>query len=402
MKRRQWLSAATLLLALALAPPALAEKKYGPGVTDSEIKLGQTMPYSGPASVLGTIGRAETAYFRMVNDQGGINGRKIVLISLDDGYTPPKTVELTRALVEREEVLLVFSTFGTATNAAIQHYLNEHGVPQLFTVSGASRWGDPEHFPWTIGFQPTLQTEGRIVARYLLRNRPGGKIGVLYQNDDFGRDYLRGLKDGLGANAATMIVGDATYEGTDPTIDSQIIALQASGADVLVDVSTPKFTAQAIRKASDMGWKPLHVAYSGSTGRSEVLKPAGLERATGLVSAAWFKDPTDPRWASDTATADWRRWMSRYYPEGDRTSAFNVAGYTWAMALVQVLRQCGDDLTRESVMREAAHLDMTLPMALPGIRLSTGPKQFFPLRDMQLMRFNGDVWEGFGDVTRAE
>jgi branched-chain amino acid transport system substrate-binding protein len=398
----QWLSAAAVLLGLALAEPALAEKQYDPGATNSEIKIGQTMPYSGPVSALGTIGRAEAAYFHMINDEGGINGRKLLLISRDDAYSPPKTVELTRELVEREEVLLIFSAFGTATNAAVQRYLNLRGVPQLFVVSGATRWGDPEHFPWTMGFQPTLQTEGRVIGRYLVQSRPRAKIGVLYQNDDFGRDYLKGLRDGLDAKAATMIVGELAYENTDPTVYSQILALQAAGADVLVDVSTPKFTAQSIRKVSEVGWKPLHVVYSGSTGRSEVLEPAGLENAAGLVSAQWHKDPTDPHWANDAATKHWLRWMSQYYPAGDRTSVFNVAGYSWAMALVQVLRQCGDDLTRKNVMRQAAHLDIALPMALPGIRLSTGPEQFFPLRDMQLMRFNGNFWQGFGELVRAE
>jgi ABC-type branched-subunit amino acid transport system substrate-binding protein len=402
MKLRHWLFASATLLGMPLWQPVGSAKAYTPGVTNTEIKIGQTMPYSGPASIYGTIGKAEVAYFRMINDRGGINGRKVRIISLDDGYTPPKTVEQTRKLVESEEVLLLFSMFGTATNAAVQRYLNQHGVPQLFPVSGATRWGDPEHFPWTIGFQPTLQTEGRIIARYLLEHRPGAKIGVLYQNDDFGKDYVKGLKDGLGENAAATIVGEVTYEGTEPTVDSQIIALKASGANVFVDVSTAKFTAQAIRKAYDIAWKPLHVVSSGATGRSEVLKPAGLEKAAGLISAAWAKDPTDPQWNDDAATKDWIAWMSQYYPEGDRASAYNVAGYNWAMVLVEVLQRCGDDLTRANVMRQAANLDTSLPMLLPGIKVRTGPKQFFPIRDMQLKRFNGDVWESFSDVIRTE
>jgi branched-chain amino acid transport system substrate-binding protein len=402
MKTRRRLFGWLMLLEIITAHGAVADKKYDPGVTDSEIKIGQTMPYSGPASMYATIGRAEDAYFRMVNDQGGVNGRRIVLISLDDGYTPPKAVEQTRKLVESEEVLLVFSTFGTATNAAVQSYLNKHGIPQLFPVSGATRWGDPEHFPWTMGLQPTLQTEGRIVARYLLQHRPGAKIGVLYQNDDFGKDYLKGLKNGLGGKAATMVVREDSYDITDPTVDSQIIALRASGADVLVDVSTAKFAAQAIRRVYDMGWKPLHFVFSGATGRSEVLIPAGLEKAAGLVSTAWAKDPTDPQWRNDAATRAWIAWMNQYYPQGDPSSSFNVAGYNWAMTLVQVLRQCGDDLTRDNLMRQAANLDIELPMLLPGIKVSTSPTQFFPVRDMQLKKFNGDFWESFGEVMRAE
>jgi branched-chain amino acid transport system substrate-binding protein len=402
MKRCHRLSPSAILLGLALAQPAAAAKSYGPGVTDSEIRIGQTMPYSGPASIYGTIGRAESAYFRMVNDRGGVNGRKIILVSLDDGYSPPKALEQTRKLVEHDEVLLIFSTFGTATNSAIQRYLNEHRVPQLFPISGATRWGDPERFPWTMGFQPTLQAEGRVAARYLLQERPSAKIAVLYQNDDFGKDYLKGLKDALGTNAATMIVGEATYETTDPTIDSQIIGLRGSGADVLVDVSAAKFTAQAIRKVYDIGWKPLHVVFSGATGRSEILEPAGLQKAVGLVSAAWAKDPTDPQWRDDPATKEWIDWMSRYYPEGDPTSSFNVAGYNWAMALIQVLRQCGADLSRDNIMRQAANLDLELPMLLPGIKVRTGPRQFFPVRDLQLKRFNGEIWQSFGAVMKVE
>ena len=401
MKLRQWQFASAMLLALALLEPAAAEKKYGPGVTDSEITVGQTMPYSGPASAYGTIGKAETAYFRMVNEQGGVNGRKIVLMSLDDAYTPSKTVEQTRKLIEQEGVLLIFSTFGTVTNAAVQRYLNEHSVPQLFAVSGAARWDDHEHFPWTIGFPPSYQIEGRIVARYILGTRPGAKIGLLYQNDDFGKDYVKGLKDGLGA-MAKMIVGEVSYDVTDPTVDSQIVTLKASGADVFVDVSTAKFAAQAIRKAFDIGWKPLHLLPSLSTARTAVLEPAGLEKAVGIVSPQFAKDPTDPQWKNDPATKEWIAWMSKYYPDGDKTSTYNVSGYNWAMTLVQVLKQCGDDVTRENVMRQAASLDLSLPMLLPGIKVRTGPNQFSPIRDMQLKKFDGQFWESFGEVIRAE
>jgi ABC-type branched-subunit amino acid transport system substrate-binding protein len=399
MNQRHWLLASAVLLGMGLSQPVGSAEAQTRGVT--EITIGQTMPYSGPASIYGTIGKAEAAYFRMINDRGGINGRKVRLISLDDGYTPPKTMEQTRKLVESEEVLLLFSIFGTATNVAVQRYLNQHGVPQLFPISGATRWGDPGHFPWTMGFQPTLQLEGRIIARYVLEHRPGAKIGVLYQNDDFGRDYLKGLKDGLGQNAATTIVSEVTYEGTEPMVDSQIIALKASGAEVFVDISTAKFTAQAIRKTYDIAWNPLHVVFSGATGRSEVLRPAGLDKAAGLISAAWAKDPTDPQWKDDAATKDWLAWMSQYYPEGDPASSFNVAGYNWAMLMVEVLRRCGDDLTRANVMRQATNLDTSLPMLLPGIRVSTGPKQFFPVREMQLKRFTGQFWEKFSEVISS-
>ena len=402
MKSGQWLLVWAALASLSIPGTASAGKVDPPGVSDSEIKIGQTMPYSGGASAYGTIGKAEAAYFRMVNEQGGINGRKLVLKSLDDGYSPPKTVEQTRKLIEQDGVLLIFGTFGTAQNAAVQRYLNERGVPQLFPVSGASRWGDPEHFPWTMGFQPTYRIEAGVIARYLLEHKPNARIAVLSEDDDFGRDYLGGLKSALGEAAHRMIVGEATYQGSDPTVDSQIVTLQASGADVFVDVSTAKFTAQAIRKAYDIGWKPLYFVFSGATARAAVLEPAGLEKSRGLMSVQFAKDPTDPRWQDDRATQEWRAWMARYYADGDPASSFNVAGYNWAMALVQVLKQCGDDLSRENIMRQAANLDVELPMLLPGIRLHTGPKQFLPIREMQLKRFDGAVWESFGEVIKAE
>ena len=385
--------AATIILSLAFGARAGAEKRNGPGVTDTEIKIGQTMPYSGPASAYAAIGRAEAAYFRMINERGGIDGRAIVLISLDDGYSPPRTVEQTRKLVEQDQVLLLFSTFGTAPNVAIQRYLNDRGVPQLFPVSGATRWDDPRHFPWTMGFQPSLQIEGRAVARYILRNRPNARIAVLSQDDDFGKDYLKGLVEGLGRDAARMVAMQLTYTQSDPTVDTQILSLQASGAEILVDISTTKFAAQAIRKAYDIGWKPLHFVFSGASSRAEVLEPAGLEKAAGVVSAQWAKDPTDPRWRDDEATAEWAAWMHRYNSSADPTSSLAVGGYNWAMALVQVLRQCGDDLTRENVMRQAAALDIALPMLLPGIRLQTSPTQFFAIHDIELKEFNGAVWQ---------
>jgi len=399
-KRLLW--APALTLALALAQPAAAQKKYAPGVTDNEIKIGQTMPYSGPASAYGTIGKAETAYFNMINEKGGINGRKIALISVDDGYSPPKTVEQVRKLVEQEQVAFTFNTLGTPPNSAIQKYLNERKVPQLFVATGATKWGDPEHFPWTIGFQPTYQTEGHIFAKYILEKMPNARIGVLYQNDDYGKDYLKGLKDGLGDKAAKLIIAEMTYEVTDPTIDSQIVSLQASGADVFYDVSTPKFAAQAIRKTYDIGWKPLHLLNSVSASVASVMTPAGLEKGVGVVSLAYFKDPTDPQWKDDAAFKEWLAWMGKYYPEGDKTDAFNVYGYNLAMTMVQVLKQCGNDLTRENIMRQAANLDFTPPMFLPGVKVSTKPTQFFPVREMQLAKFNGKIFERFGEVIKSE
>jgi branched-chain amino acid transport system substrate-binding protein len=389
---RTFLAAATFS-GLALGASADAGKRYGPGVTDTEIKIGQTMPYSGPLSTYGTIGRAEAAYFRMINEQGGVGGRKIVLVSLDDGYSPPRTLEQIRRLVEQERVLLVFNSFGTAPNAAIQPYLNERGVPQLFPVSGATRWGDPAHYPWTIGFQPSLRVEGHAVARYIRDNRPNAKIAVLYQNDDFGKDYLKGLTEGLQEGVGRNIVRATSYETTDPTVDSQIVTLQASGADILVNVSAGKFAAMAIRKAYQIGWKPLQFVFSGASTREAMLGLPSLEQAAGLITAQWFKDPTDPKWRNDAAVGDWMTWMGKYYPEGDRTSAPNVAGYIEAAALVQVLRQCNDDLSRENVMRQAANLDFELPILLPGIKASTSPTQFFAIHEVTLKRFDGAVWE---------
>ncbi len=400
--RNHWLVLPALALAFALAPPAAAQKQYGPGVTDTEIKIGQTMPYSGPASSYGTIGKAEAAYFKMINEHGGVNGRKIALISLDDGYSPPKTVEQTRRLVEQEGVLIDFNPLGTPTNTAIQKYLNDKKVPQLFVATGATKWGDPEHFPWTMGWQPTYQIEGHIFAKYILEHEPNARIGILYQNDDYGKDYVKGLKDGLGDKASKLIVKEVTYETTDPTIDSQIVSLQASGANVFYNVTIPKFAAQAIRKAYDIGWKPVQLLNSVSASVAATLEPAGIERSVGIISLLYLKDPTDPQWHKDKAYAAWAAWMKKYYPEGDTKDTFNVYGYTVAQGLVQVLKQCGDDLTRENVMKQAAHLDMTLPMLLPGVRVSTGPDQFFPIRDMQLARFDGKIWKLFGPVIKSE
>ena len=391
--------AAALAVGLALAPAAHAQKRYGPGASDSEIKFGQTMPYSGPASAYGTIGKSQAAYFRLINDQGGINGRKLNLISLDDGYSPPRTVEQIRKLVEDEQVLFTFQTLGTPSNTAIQKYMNARKVPQLFVATGATKWGDPQRHPWTMGWQPTYQHEGHIYAKYVLQNRPSAKIAVLFQNDDYGKDYVKGFKDGLGSQASKLIVAEASYEVTDPTVDSQIVALKTSGADVLFNVTTPKFAAQAIRKAYDIGWRPLHFLNNVSASVASVLQPAGLDKSVGLVSVGYFKDPTDPAWKDDKAVQDYFAFMKKYYPEGNAADGLNAYGYAVAQTLVQALKQCGDDLTRENVMRQAASLkDIEVSMLLPGIRINTSPTDFYPIEQVQLIRFDGKTWVRFGDI----
>ncbi|HYM02914.1 MAG TPA: ABC transporter substrate-binding protein [Stellaceae bacterium] len=388
-----------LAMAALLASPTAAQKKYAPGVSDSEIKIGQTMPYSGAASAYSAIGKAELGYIAMINEHGGINGRKINLISLDDGYSPPKTFEQTRRLVEQEQVAFIFSSLGTPTGIVVHKYLNEHKVPQIFQASGATFWGDPQHFPWSIGWQPNYQTEGAIYGRYLLQHKPDAKIAVLYQNDDAGRDYFAGFKAGLGADAAKkMIVAVSTYEVTDPTLDSQIVTLQSSGADVLFDNATPKFAAQAIRKVYDVGWKPTHFLMSVATSVSAVMEPAGLEKSQGIITAQYLKDPNDQQWKDDPAFVEWRAFMQKYYPDGNLGDSFNVYGYTLAQTLVQVVKQCGDDLSRENVMKQVAHLDLNLPLLLPGIKIHTTPSDFYPIQRMRLARFEGKQWVGFGDV----
>jgi branched-chain amino acid transport system substrate-binding protein len=390
--------AAIALLAVA-ARPGAAEPRYGPGASDSEIKIGQTMPYSGAASAYGTIGKAEAAYFAMINDQGGINGRKIKFLTVDDGYSPPKTVEQIRKLVEQDQVLLLFQTMGTATNNAVHKYVNDKKVPHLFLASGASLWADPEHFPWTIGWQPDLQTEGAIYAQDILNNNAQATIAVLYQNDDYGKDYIKGFSAGLGADAAKMIVAVASYESTDPTVDSQVVTLQASGADTFFNVSSPKFAAQAIRRAHDIGWKPRQYLTSGSSSVAAVLQPAGFEKSIGIISAAYIKDPTDSQWQDSPSYRDWLAWMKQYNRDADVADRFNVYGYSAAQTLVQVLRQCGDDLTRENVMRQAENLqDLQLPMMLPGVLISTSSSNFHPIRQMQLQRFDGERWVLFGSI----
>ena len=398
------LACASAALALALAAaPAAAQKKYDPGASDTEIRIGQTMPYSGPASAYGTIGKAEAAYFKMINEQGGINGRKINFISLDDAYSPPKTVEMVRRLVEQDEVLLVFQTLGTPSNTAIQKYMQAKKVPQLFVATGATKWNDAAGNPWTMGWQPNYQTETTIYAKHILKEKPNAKIGVLYQNDDYGKDYLKGLKDGLGDKAKTMIVAEVSYEVSDPTVDSQIVQLQGSGADVFVNITTPKFAAQAIRKAFDIGWKPVHYLNNVSTQIGSVLTPAGLDKSVGLISTAYIKDPLDTQWANDPAILEWTAFMKKHYPDGSLIDNSNVYGYTVAQTLVQVLKQCGDNLTRENVMKQAASLkDFAPNTLLPGIKINTGPKDFAPIESVQLMRFDGKSWVRFGNVISAD
>jgi ABC-type branched-subunit amino acid transport system substrate-binding protein len=391
-------AAAAVVLALAV-PSALAQKKYGLGASDTEIKIGNTMPYSGPASAYGTIGKVEAAYFKKINDEGGINGRKINFISLDDGYSPPKTVEMVRRLVEQDEVLLVFGSLGTATNTAIRKYMNAKKVPQLLIATGASSWNDPQNYPWTMGLQPSYQTEATIYAKHILQTRPNAKIGVLYQNDDYGKDYLKGLKDGLGDKGTRMIVAEVSYEVTDPTIDSQMVQLQSSGADVFVNITSPRFAAQAIRKAYDIGWKPVQYLNNTSISVAAVLQVAGLEKSVGLISAGYNKVPSDPEWDNDPAMNEWRAFMRKYYPDGNLADSSNIFGYAAARTLVQVLKQCGDNLTRENVMKQAASLkDFDTGVALPGILISTSSTDFAPIKALQLERFDGKTWVRFGEV----
>ena len=396
---------ASLLLGLFVGTnPAAAEKKYDPGATDSEIKIGNIMPYSGPASAYSLIGRTQDAFFKKLNAEGGINGRKINFISYDDAYSPPKTLEQARKLVESDEVLLIFQSLGTVTNNAIQRYLNEKKVPQLFVADGATKFGDPKNFPWTMGWAPTFQTEGRIYAKYILEKLPQGKIGILYENDGTGRDYLKGFKDGLGAEATNrMIVGEIPYEPTDPTVDRQIVTLKTLGADIFFNQAGAKSAAQAIRKAAEIGWKPVQFLASISNSVGSVLKPAGLENAKGILSTTYLKDPTDPTWKEDPAIKEWAAFMDKYFPEGDKTSTFSVYGYLTAQTMVQVLKQCGDELTRENVMRQAANLkDFELGLLLPGIKINTSPTDYFPVEQMQMSQFNGEHSELFGSVIAGE
>jgi branched-chain amino acid transport system substrate-binding protein len=390
------LSVVCLILAGGLA---FAAGQYDPGVSDTEIKLGNTMPYSGPASALGVFGKSEAAYFAMINEQGGINGRKINFISRDDGYSPPKTFEVVRQLVEGEHVLLLFNTAGTPTNTAIQGYLNDNMVPQLFVSSGADKWNDPKHHPWTIGWQPSYRIEARIYARYILKNLPNAKIAVLYQNDDFGKDYVIGLREGLGDKADGIIVAANTYETTDPTVDSQIVALQGSAANVLLTAAIPKFAAQAIRKVYEIGWKPTHFLTNTSNSVKSVMQPAGSEKGVGTISAGFIKDPMDPQWQDTPEYKEWLAWMKKYNTSGNVADGGNVYGYSAAQTMVSVLKASGDNLTRENVMKQAASIhNFKLPMLLPGIALSTSADDFAPIKQMQLQNFDGTTWRPFGEV----
>ncbi len=381
-----------------------ADKKYGPGVTDTEIKLGQTSPYSGPASAYSVIAKAQLAYFKMINDQGGINGRKVNMISIDDAYSPAKTVEQTRKLVEQEEVAAILNPLGTPTGLAVRKYLNDKKVPQLFVGAGATLWGDHEHFPYSIGFQASYQAETAVYAKYVLTKKPDAKIALFYQNDDAGKDYGNGFKKGLGPdNVKKMVVAEATYESTDPTIDSQIVKLKASGADVLFMHAIPKQAAQAIRKIGEIGWKPdMFFLAATSTSITSVLKPAGFDHSKGIISSYSFKDPNDPQWQKDKDVQDWAEFMKKYFPDGNIQDQLIVYGYVVAEATVQVLKQCGDTLTGENIMKQAANLDIALPMMLPGIKLKTSPTDYFPVEAMRLERFNGEAWELFGDVIGAD
>jgi branched-chain amino acid transport system substrate-binding protein len=389
---------AAVAFALSVSPAA-AQKKYDTGATDTEIKIGQTVPFSGPASAYAGIGKTQAAYLRMINEQGGINGRKLNLIQYDDAYSPPKAVEQVRKLVEGDEVLFTFQIIGTPSNAAVQKYLNARKVPQLLASTGASRFSDPQNAPWTIAFNPNYQSEGRIYAKYILQNHPDAKIGIFYQNDDLGRDYIAGLKTGLGEKAATMIVGDASYELSDPTIDSQIVKLKSLGADLLYDASTPRFAAQAIRKVADLNWKPVHILDINASPVSATLKPAGLEISKGIISTNYGKDPGDPQWKDDPGLKAYFDFMDKYYPEGDKLNTVNTYGYATAELLVKILRQCGDDLTRENIMRQATNLkNVTGSLSLPGMTINTSPTDYRINKQMQMMKFNGERWELFGPI----
>jgi len=395
-------SAALVILA-ASSSACLAQKHYDSGATDTEIKIGNIMPYSGPASAYGVIGRTEAAFFKKINDAGGINGRKINFISYDDAYSPPKAVEQARKLVESDEVLLIFNSLGTPSNSAIQKYMNSKKVPQLFVATGATKWNDPKNFPWTMGWQPSYQSETQIYAKYLLKEKPGAKIAVLYQNDDYGKDYLKGLKDGLGAKASSMIIAEESYETSEPSIDDHIVKLKSSGADVFMDIATPKFAAQAIKKVAELGWKPQHFLNNVSASVGSVIRPAGYPNAQDIISANYLKDASDPQWNDDPGMKAFYAFMAKDFPEGDKLDGGTIVGYSVATTLVQVLKQCGDDLTRDNVMKQAANLkNFRVETLLPGIKIDTSATDFAPISSLQLMKFKGERWNLFGDVISAD
>jgi branched-chain amino acid transport system substrate-binding protein len=400
--RRFLLQSAAAAAAYSAQGFGAARAENAPGVTDTEIKIGQTMPYSGPVSAYGVIGRTEAAYFKMINEQGGVNGRKINLISLDDAYSPPKTVEQVRRLVEQERVAFLFNTLGTPPNTAIRQYLNDNKIPQLFVATGAAKWNDAKHFPWTMGFQPNYQLEARIYAQHILKTKPDGKIGVLYQNDDYGKDFLIGLRDGLGADHAGMVIKEVSYETSEPTVESQIVTLQGSGADVFLIAATPKFAAQAIRKAYDIGWTPVRYLNNVSASIATVLTPAGLEKSKGAITAIYEKDATDARWKEDAGFKQFAAFIAKYMSPNDLIDLNVAYGFCAAPTLLQVLKQCGNDLSRDNVMRQAANLkDLELPMLLPGIKVNTSPDNFGPIRQEALATFNGESWEQFGGLYQA-
>ena len=395
--------AAAAALSLLTAQTASAQKKYDTGASDTEIKIGNVEAYSGPASAYGVIGKIEDAYFKMVNDNGGVNGRKINFISYDDGYSPPKTVEQIRKLIESDEVFLVFNALGTPTQTAVQKYHNSKKVPQLFVATGASKWNDPKDFPWTMGFQPSYRVEARIFAKYILKTKPDAKVAIFYANDDFGKDYVAGIKDIFGSNASKLIIAEESYETTEPSIDSHIVKLKGTGADVVVNISTPKFAAQAIKKMAEMEWKPMHVMTDVSISIGAVMKPAGLEASEGVLSATYLKDASDTQWASDPGMKKFLSFIDKYMPGANISDTNLVYGYTAAQTLVKVLTQCGDDLTRENVMKQAASVkDFTPDTLLPGIRINTSPTDFAPIEQLQMMQFKGGKWDMFGDVISAE
>ncbi|WOH81587.1 ABC transporter substrate-binding protein [Bradyrhizobium sp. BEA-2-5] len=398
MRSVQLLAATALAIALSVTS-ATAQKKYDTGASDTEIKIGQTVPFSGAYSVYANIGKTQAAYMRMINDQGGVNGRKVELIQYDDAYSPPKTVEQTRRLVESDEVLLTFQIIGTAPNVAVQKYLNAKKIPQLFAATGAARFTDPKNAPWTIAFNPNYQSEGRIYAKYILANHPNAKIGIFYQNDDLGRDYITGLKSGLGDKAASMIVGEVSYEVTDPTVDSQVVKLKSMGVDLFFDASTPKFAAQAIKKLADLGWTPVHILDINASPVSATLKPAGLDISKGIISTNYGKDPGDPQWKDDPGVKAFFAFMDKYFPEGDKLNTINTYAYSTAELLIQVLKQCGDDLTRDNLMKQVTSLKKFVPsLALPGMSITTGPNDYRVNKQMQMMKFNGERWELFGPI----